>query len=305
MTTSSKTQNVLRLLTLLASPKARSSRELCDALQCNERTLRRYLSDLKNLDEEIYFISNGSYQLNRRSSFIKDIWEQLYFSQNELECLYKALLAIEDENPLKKNLQEKLFRIYDYTFSVPFVGNPEHAELVNNLVKARYARKKVLLKQYHSANSNQIRDRRVEPFAFTTNYVTVWAYDVEDKTNKVFKIARIRDVEILSEPWEFAEYHKEKPLDAFRISADEEEMVSVKLKLSLRAAGLLQEEYPNAEANIQPADGQSFYFEDKVAGYEGVGRFVLSLPGEIEIVYPEELKKFVREKVKKYLADSF
>mgnify|MGYP000624383877 CR=1 FL=1 len=44
-----------------------------------------------------------------------------------------------------------------------------------------------------------------------------------------------------------------------------------------------------------------FIFEAPVCSFEGVGRFVLGLCHEIEIIEPEGLKTFLQERVKKFL----
>ena len=45
-------------------------------------------------------------------------------------------------------------------------------------------KKMVVLKNYESSHSGDIRDRKVEPFAFTTNYLDVWCYDPEEAKEK-------------------------------------------------------------------------------------------------------------------------
>lgn len=42
-----------------------------------------------------------------------------------------------------------------------------------------------------------ISDRHVEPFAFTTNYVQVWCYCLDEAKNKLFKTSRIGNVELM------------------------------------------------------------------------------------------------------------
>lgn len=40
----------------------------------------------------------------------------------------------------------------------------------------------VILHNYESANSNVVRDRFVEPFGFTNDFIEVWSYDTESKS---------------------------------------------------------------------------------------------------------------------------
>jgi hypothetical protein len=87
-------------------------------------------------------------------------------------------------------------------------------------------------------------------------------------------------------------------MDAFRISSQEQ--ILVKLKLSLRAFNLLIEEYPLAEKYVCIEDDNYRHFEAPVCGFEGVGRFCMGLPGEVEIIEPESFKSFIKEKIKNF-----
>ena len=58
------------------------------------------------------------------------------------------------------------------------------------------------MRHRQSPHGGEVRDRRVEPFAFTTNYVQVWCYDPEAGACKLFKTSRIGSVELTAEAWE-------------------------------------------------------------------------------------------------------
>lgn len=297
MPTNSKLQKILKLMMLLTGGIRYSRNEIMKRLQIDERTFYRYLNILREAGFVIPKPENSRYSIDKNSPFFSEISELLYFSREEAVVLYNALHAISDDNILKQNLQHKLFELYDFGDKPDVVVKPEHATIIHELMQARKYRSRVILEGYLSANSNSASDRLVEPFGFTTNFVAVWAFDVNAHSCKTFKISRIRSVQTLSEPWQYESRHKRKPLDVFRISSDEK--TKVRLRLSIRAAELLKEEYPNSESYITQTDDTTFIFEGPVSGYEGVGRFILGLPGEIEVMHPNELMDFVRNKAKK------
>ena len=134
-------------------------------------------------------------------------------------------------------------------------------------------KKKVVLKKYASANSGEVRDRVVEPFAFTNNHIDIWAFDTEKKENRIFKIPRIEWVDILSEDWEHEAEHHRKNIDDFRMSYDGDGY-KVYLELTLRAKNLLVEEFPTAESGLRE-EGGKWYYEGTVGKMEGVGRFCM------------------------------
>ena len=115
----------------------------------------------------------------------------LYFSDEEAYLVNSLIDRLSSSNSLKKGLKEKLAVIYDSTAIDTFVDERSNATHVERLSEAAKKKKQVTLKDYESGNSHTIRDRWVEPFGFTTDYVDVWAYDIEDGKNKIFKVSRI------------------------------------------------------------------------------------------------------------------
>jgi len=141
-----------------------------------------------------------------------------------------------------------------------------------------------------------VRDRLVEPFDFTTNYVSVWVFDPESRTNKIFKTVRIKSVEILNKPRLHTGLHEKLPLDIFRISGSEK--IPVKLKLNIRAYNLLIEEYPLSSEFISQINDNTWQYEGCVVNYDGVARFILGLCEDVEIAALRGLKDFIIEKIK-------
>lgn len=54
-------------------------------------------------------------------------------------------------------------------------------------------------------------------YAFTKEYIDIWACDTASRHNKVFKISRIGEVKILGD-WQMEEKHERRPIDSFRMS---------------------------------------------------------------------------------------
>ena len=199
---------------------------------------------------------------------------------------------LDETNVLKQGLKRKLAAVYDSTSIADFIDKKSNAVNVQALVDAIKGKKQVILHAYESANSGQIRDRHVEPFSFTTNYIDIWAYDLEDGINKSFKITRIDEVEVLHDPWTAEKSHKAQPIDCFRIHSHRP--TKVKLQLSQRAKNLLLEEYPLSEKFVKKSRSK-WIFDGPICGMEGVGRFVIGLRHEVEILGSDELKQYVAD----------
>ena len=78
------------------------------------------------------------------------------------------------------------------------------------------------------------------------------------------------------------------------------EPICVKLVLSETAKGILLAEYPLAGKDLRFID-ERWILETKVYSLEGVGRFVLGLAGEIEVVDSPELFQYLTDFVNKYI----
>lgn len=180
-----------------------------------------------------------------------------------------------------------------------FKGSKSNAGCIQAIRNAMDEKKKVVLKNYASDNSGEVRDRVAEPFAFTNNHIDIWAFDTEKKENRIFKIPRIEWVDILSEDWEYESEHHRKNIDDFRMSYDGVG-VPVKLELSLRAKNILVEEFPLAEARVWK-EGDKWFYEGHAGHMEGVGRFCIGLAGDVKVVDSPELVKYINDYVKHYL----
>jgi predicted DNA-binding transcriptional regulator YafY len=301
MNKQSKLQKILELMIFLSNGIRYSQLEVANRLDISERSVFRYIKDLRDVGFIIPPPKDGRYFIDKNTPYFKEISELLHFSKEEAFILQNAIHSISDENLLKQNLVRKLYALYDFDRVPDTIVKPEHSANIHELIRAIKYKNKVILRGYLSANSKQLKDRVVEPFDFTSNYIAIWAYDIEAGCCKTFKNTRINSVQVLSEPWKHEKEHIKLPIDVFRISSAKQ--TRVKLILSIRAAELLQEEYPLAEEYITQLNKEQYEFEAPVSSFDGVGRFIMGLCDEIEIVYPDELKDFLKEKAKKIIND--
>ena len=159
-----------------------------------------------------------------------------------------------------------------------------------HLSEAIKHKKQVVLKQYESAHSNESKDRVVEPIDFTANMIDIWAYDVENGDNRVFKIQRIHSVEVMDADWAFQSRHKAIKPDVFRMTGALDEKIA--LQLNTRAKSLLLEEFPLAEKDLKREDGK-WFLRTTIHSLEGAGRFVIGLAADIKIVEGEKLREYI------------
>ena len=167
-------------------------------------------------------------------------------------------------------------------------------KFVEQLAEAISNKQQVVLKNYHSAHSNEIRDRLVEPIHFGDNYQSIMALDTSDKVCKQFKLDRIGEVIAFNKPFAFESLHQKNQTDIFGFNGDASTWVT--LELSLRAYLLLREEFPLSLPFLTKEEDH-YLFHGPVANFEGVGRFTLGLIDEIRIVKPENFITFIKNKI--------
>ena len=166
------------------------------------------------------------------------------------------------------------------------------------MIDAIKSKKQINIINYHSAQSNNITNRNVEPFQFTTNYVAVWCYEIESKKNKLFKTSRIEQIEVLTKSWFFENQHQAMKTDAFRISSNDD--FPIKLILNTRAYQLMIEEYPLTEKSIIKLSSNTYKYNGNVCSFDGIGRFVLGLKDEIEVLESPDFREYLCNKLSKY-----
>lgn len=156
-------------------------------------------------------------------------------------------------------------------------------------------KQQVVLEGYGSVHSNTVRDRRVEPYMLMNQCQEVRCYEPESGMSKTFKLARVGNVQVLDEPWCHEDEHRQALTDAFSFSGDAS--TTVKLRMGRLAASLLREEHPAAAPFITPVGEDHWIASLPVCSYVGVGRFVLGLLDDIDILEGEEFRRYLADKV--------
>ncbi len=291
-----KIERTLKLIILLSGNFGYSLKDISGRLGITQRTVYRYIETFKKAGLIIERNQYGYWKITKNNSQFKELHDLLQFSEEESYILQKAIHSIDDNNALKSNLIKKLYSLYDSKRVIDTIIKKENSEVISNLSTAISQKRQVEVVDYKSANSSTVSNRVLEPVKFTTNFISIWCYEPNTKSTKLFKTARIKKVNILENQWKYENEHKPGYIDCFRISS--EEKISVKLELTMRAKNLLIEEYPLSEKYISERKDNKYVFEHYVCNYMGVGRFILGLMDDIVVIAPLELKEYLNNKVK-------
>lgn len=283
---------------LLTGNVSRTIDQLAGEMGVTPRTVYRYIEDIQEAGFVVNKLYGNVYAMGKMGRGLTDFNRLIYFTEEEAYITAQLIEGIDNNNVLKRDLQRKLASVYDSTSIANYIDNAANAANVEALADAIKRKKQVVLKQYESANSNEVRDRLVEPIEFTANMIDIWAYDVDNADNRVFKVARIHEVEVLDSDWAFASRHKAIRPDVFRMVGSLSEKIV--LQLDTRAKSLLLEEFPLAEKDLRREDGK-WLLRTTIHSLEGAGRFVIGLAADIKIVEGDKLRKYVLDYQKKHI----
>jgi predicted DNA-binding transcriptional regulator YafY len=271
-----KILRVFQLINLLKAKPSKSIRSLAKTLAIDNRTIYRYFDLLREVGFQLEKDGFSRYLIPNETST-----SPFSLSAEESTLLKELLLTSAKDSILKDSILKKLYIHSDIHIQGGQVFKAHLSSLVEKAGEAIAKGKQILIKKYHSANSNAIDDRMVEPIHFTDNYQNLVAFEVASKQVKYFNIERMTALEILPKAIQFAELHKTSTPDVFGFANNGKEH-KVDMRLSLRAYVFLKEEYPLTTPYLKYDKKLDQYrFQVTVNNLAPVERFVKGLEGEV------------------------
>lgn len=283
---------LLRLFQIIAVLKSGhwTIKQLAERFDTSERTIYRYI----NLLEEVEFLIEKDFDNRYFIMTSEDDPSQSQFSMEETKLIKKLIQSGAGDNPLKNLLLKKLALNSEMDSMPRLFVKARLGKFVDVLAEAIKEKKQVVLKNYHSAHSNEIRDRIVEPIHFGDNYQSIVALDTNDKASKQFKLDRIGEIAETGKAFQHEALHQKNQSDIFGFNGDANLWIS--LSLGMRAYLLLTEEFPLAVPYIEKRE-KDYHFHGPVAGFVGVGRFVLGMMDDLTVVGPDSFKQYLQKAI--------
>lgn len=287
---------ILNLIVYLTASGRHTAQQYADMLGVTRRNVYNYLHMLADYGFNVRREGNY-YSLDTRSQFFKRLDENIPLSDTEAEYLCAMLADADKTDYMAVRLHTKLARHFGLD---DIATNPSLSQRVNtNKATLRHAIKEeriVKICNYSSPHSNTVKDRYVEPYMFLNNGRDVRCHEIATHTNKTFKLSRMGNVEMLDDRWFNKHLHKDVYTDIFMFSGEERH--PVKLRLGLLSHNLLLEEYPSSSEYITAEeDSKSWLFAADMASFLGIGRFVMGLYDDIEILGDDGFIDYINNKV--------
>lgn len=284
------------MLLLLTENRGYTVDEICTSTGISRRTFYYYIESFR--DWGFIVEKRGHcFSIDRRSPYFLHLFDQINFSENEALTMLSILNMATDRNAVTERIRHKLDRFYDLNL----LSDPELRERaarnIGQLYEGIKQKRIVKLVGYSSPHSNTVSDRVVEPFLLMNNDNDVRAYELKSGMNKTFKVARMDDVRLLDLIWEHEDRHRRVFTDIFMFSGEERH--AVRLRLGQLSHNLMLEEYPSSATSMTADGDRHWLFQADVASYLGIGRFILGLFDDIEVLGDEGLRTYLADKVRK------
>ncbi|MEM9990744.1 MAG: WYL domain-containing protein [Bacteroidota bacterium] len=295
-TTQNRLYQIFQLIRLLNTPPRRTAKQLMRQLDIGKNKFYESIKTLEAIGYPVevdvkhrYFLA---FQFQKRAN-------EGILESDELLFLQEQLQQVPSNSPNAQFAQSILHK-FDRNLTMipladmlPLLHRNRILQLLRDSIEQRFC---VLLQNYRSMSSDKAGNRRIEPLDITPDKRYLIAWDLDKDRQSQFKLARIEDIEILDDklpptPHDFT------PMDLFGLTGDA--WLPVKIKLSKYARHLLVEEFPDSRQYVRVQRGE-VYFDGMVRSWKGIGRFVLGLPGEMEVLAPTAFKNYLQERVDKF-----
>lgn len=286
-----KILRVLQLITLLKKAPPKSIRFLAGVLESTDRTVYRYLDLVKELGFELHKDHNNKFQI-----VSGDEYHQISFSNEEVLLLRDLVMTTGKENKLRDSLLQKIYLQSELAIQGNQILKANLGKMVEKINSSISENKRIVLKGYHSLNTQKISDRIIEPITLTDNYNSVCGFEVETQLNKYYNIERITEVIQLEDEQQFHQLHQLDEMDVFGFSEKNGQKFSVELLVSLRAYILLKEQYPKIDNHItKEINTEKYRVKINVNNPKPITRFILGLKEDIEVIGSKSFLKHISE----------
>lgn len=285
----------LELLLLLTQNRQFTTKEICKRIGISARSLYYYIEFFKQAGFKVEK-DRSYYYISRNSDFFLRLMDVVQFTDEEAVLMRKLLENTEQKSILTKNLVKKLERFYDFQILEDEEGQQRVSRTLKRIHEAIKNKQMIRIINYSSNNSRSVSDRIVEPFLFMDHNRSVRCYEIKSKANKTFRLSRMEGVEVLDVDWLHEDKHRRVYTDIFMFSGESHYVVE--LILGQMSHNLMLEEYPlSAPCIVKREDGR-WFFRAEVCSFLGIGRFVLGLYDDIEVLGCEEFKAYLHKKIR-------
>lgn len=269
-----KMLRVFKLIELLSGPVRHTTLKLAQRLGVSRKTVERYYRLLEGLG---YLIDKDP--ITHRYFIQVEQGLEDTFDFEEAAYLNDTLRLLPDDNAIRNALLLKVNQQYRLLPVLQTLHRNAHYARLRDLQRAADEKRVVKLHNY-LGGQGKVSTRRIAITGFTEGNRGVYARDLDIDQDRQFMLDRMSLVEVTEVIIE--QNYTFYPNDLFGWPG--KDWLQIRLRLSNRARQLLLEELP-AAAGFLSMNREGITVGDfRVRGFEGLGRWVLGLPREVEVL---------------------
>lgn len=291
---------LFEIIYILLDKKVVTAKELAERFEVSQRTIYRDIETLSTAGIPVYMSKGKGGGISILPGFVLN--KAVLTEEEKLEILssIKAVNAVSfDDSDIEKVLK-KLNNILGENdtdwIEVDFSnwGNAEREKEIFNILKSAILSKRIVNFDYMSGKGENIK-REVYPLKlyFKGQSWYMYGYCKIRDDYRFFKLRRIKDLCISKETFNIKFLKNIMRKD----NIYEGKFITLKMRISSKMAYRVYDEFENFK---QLEDG-SFIAEIKYPKGEWIFSYIYSFGEECEVLEPEEIRKEVKDKIKKML----
>lgn len=292
---------LFEIVYILLEKKVVTAKELAERFDVSVRTIYRDVDVLSTANIPIYMNQGKGGGIYLLEDFVLD---KSILTEDEQNQILFALQSMEKMGDQKEeDVLQKMSAIFQKN-SVHWIevdlsswGNVEEQDRSFALIKHAVLARKVLQFVYFNSNGEE-KTRQAEPlqiyFKDKAWYLKAFARDRQDY--RLFKIARMKEIEILEETFE-------RELPEFIEKEPHFNTVELVMEISQKQAYRVYDEF--RQENITKKENGDFLVKVEFPESDWVYGYILSFGEDAKVIAPEHVKNKIREKLRKSLRNYF
>lgn len=289
---------LFEIVYILIQKKKVTAKELANRFEVSTRTIYRDIETLSRANIPIYATKGKEGGIEILDDYILNKMLLTEEEQNQILFALQGIKKVAGQD--EKDILEKLSRLFnkkvDDWIRIDFSnwGKDNEKEKRFNKIKAAILNKNRIKFEYYNTNGEK-SERIVEPLQiwFKDKSWYLIAFCKLKQDYRIFKIARIKEIEILEEHFE-RDLQQESKKEKCNFKT-----ITLKLEISKKMAYRVYDEFEDSE--ITKKDDGSFIINVEYPENEWVYGYILSFGEYLKVLSPERVKRTIKNKIEKIL----
>lgn len=289
---------LFEIVYILIQKKKVTAKELANRFEVSTRTIYRDIETLSRANIPIYATKGKEGGIEILDEYVLNKMLLTEEEQKQILFALQGIKKVAGQN--EKDILEKLSRLFnkkaDDWIRIDFSnwGKDKEKEERFNKIKAAILNKNRIKFEYYNTNGEK-SERIVEPLQiwFKDKSWYLIAFCKLKQDYRIFKIARIKEIEILEEHFE-RDLQQESKKEKCKFKT-----ITLKLEISKKMAYRVYDEFEDSE--ITKKDDGSFIINVEYPENEWVYGYILSFGEYLKVLSPERVKRTIKNKIEKIL----